>query len=249
MPRCLLTVCASFLIVISGSLGSLRTDAAEPGAAAWTSLFDGKSLNGWERHSGTAKYAVEEGAIVGTAVAGTGNSFLCTTREYGDFIFECEFKVDEKLNSGVQFRSQFFDHEVEIDLGDGKKRKIPADRVFGYQCEIDCGDKPDRMWTAGIYDESRRGWLFPGPKGGDGKAFTEQGVRIIDADGWNTFRIECRGDVIKTFVNGELRADFKDDMTGKGVFGLQVHGIGNHPDRVGKQVRWRKLRIQDLSAE
>ncbi len=249
MPRCLLTACASFLTVLFAGPCSLRTDAADPDSAAWTSLFDGKSLGGWERHSGTAKYDVEEGAIVGTSVPNTGNSFLCTTREFGDFVFECEFKVDEGLNSGVQFRSQFFDHDVEIDLGGGKTRKIPADRVHGYQCEIDCGDKPVRMWTAGIYDESRRGWLFPGPKGGDKKAFTEQGIRIIDPEGWNRFRIECRGDSIKTFVNGELRADFEDDMTGKGVFGLQVHGIGNHPERIGNQVRWRKLRIKDLSAE
>jgi hypothetical protein len=102
------------------------------------------------------------------------------------------------------------------------------------------------MWTAGIYDEARRGWLYPGPKGGDGDAFTTQGVRIIDRDGWNTFRIECRGNSIKTYLNGELRADFEDDMTTKGVIALQVHGVGNNPARVGKQVRWRNLRIHEL---
>ena len=57
-------------------------------------LFDGKTLNGWEQHSGKAEYRVEDGAIVGKTVANTGNSFLCTTRTYGDFILELEFKVD-----------------------------------------------------------------------------------------------------------------------------------------------------------
>jgi hypothetical protein len=220
--------------------------AAEPAADAGTSLFDGESLDGWRQHSGEARYTVEDGAIVGTSVADTGNSFLCTMREYGDFVFTCEFKVDAGLNSGVQFRSQVFEEPIEIDLGDGQTRSVPADRVHGYQCEIDCGDNPGRMWTAGVYDEARRGWLYPGPKGGDGEAFTAQGVRIVKRDGWNTFRIECRGDSIKTYVNGELRADFEDNMTTKGVIALQVHGVGDNPDRVGKQVRWRNLRIREL---
>ena len=31
----------------------------------WTVLFDGETLNGWEKHGGKAVYAVEDGAIVG----------------------------------------------------------------------------------------------------------------------------------------------------------------------------------------
>ena len=54
---------------------------------------DGQNLDGWEQHSGVAKYRVEDGAIVGQTVANTGNSFLCTKRTYGDFILEFEFKV------------------------------------------------------------------------------------------------------------------------------------------------------------
>lgn len=228
---------------------SIGVTAAPPDRGEWTSLFNGRSLDGWERHSGEAVFSVEEGAIVGTSIAGTGNSFLCTTTQYQDFIFECEFKVDQGLNSGVQFRSQVFEEDREIDLGNGKTRKVPADRVHGYQCEIDCGDKPQRMWTAGIYDEARRGWLYPGPKGGDAARFTEQGIRIIDPEGWNTFRIECCGDAIKTYVNGELRSDFRDDMTLNGIIALQVHGIGDDPARAGKQVRWRNLRLRELPSE
>src|SRR5262249_31277827 len=95
-------------------------------------LFDGKSLDVFEQHGGKAKYALENGEIVGTSVQSTPNSFLCTKQKYGDFVLELEFKVDRGLNWGVQIRSEVFDKETEIALGDGKKKTTPADRVHGY---------------------------------------------------------------------------------------------------------------------
>jgi len=47
----------------------------------WISLFDGETLEGWTVHSGHATYRVEDGAIVGQAVKGSPNTFLCTERE------------------------------------------------------------------------------------------------------------------------------------------------------------------------
>lgn len=44
--------------------------------ADWIKLFDGETLNGWSVHSGFAKYRVEDGTIVGTAVKGSPNSTL-----------------------------------------------------------------------------------------------------------------------------------------------------------------------------
>lgn len=199
-------------------------------------LFDGKTLDGFEQHGGTAKYHVEEGAVVGTSVPKTSNSFLCTKREYADFILELEFKVDPLLNSGVQIRSQVFEKATEISLGNGKTRKIPADRVHGYQVEI---DPSERAWTGGIYDESRRGWLNNLEK-------NEPARKAFKQNEWNHFRIVCRGDSIKTWLNGVPAADLHDDMTPKGLIALQVHGVGNNPERVGKQVRWRNIRIQEL---
>src|SRR5262245_33537549 len=75
----------------------------------WKPLLDGQSLKGWTQRGGVAKYRVENGEIIGTSVPNTGNSFLCTDKDYGDFILELEFKVHPKLNSGVQIRSQSFD--------------------------------------------------------------------------------------------------------------------------------------------
>jgi hypothetical protein len=221
------------------------TLAASSAETGWVQLFNGKHLEGWAQHSGKAKYSVEDGAIVGTTVLNTGNSFLCPKGTYGDFILEYEFKVDPSLNSGVQIRSEVFDAAKTLQV-DGKELKIPADRVFGYQIEIDMEPKNNRWWTAGIYDEGRRGWLYPGPLGGDKKAFTEQGAKVSKPGEWNKVRVEAKGPSIKTWLNGEPRAEIQDSMTLKGLIAFQVHGVGKDPAKEGLKVMWRNIRLKPL---
>ncbi|MBC8065522.1 MAG: DUF1080 domain-containing protein, partial [Chlorobia bacterium] len=57
-------------------------------SAEWTPLFDGKTLQGWHQLGGKANYSVKDGQIIGSTVAGTPNSFLCTDKIYGDFELE-----------------------------------------------------------------------------------------------------------------------------------------------------------------
>jgi hypothetical protein len=196
-------------------------------------LMDGKTLNGWEQKGGEATYAAEDGVIVGRTVPNTPNSFLCTKKHFSDFILEYEFKCDDRLNSGVQIRSNSL---PEYKNG----------QVHGYQVEID-PNKPERMWAGGIYDEGRRGWLYPGAGGGDAEKFSAQGMRIYKKDAWNQVRVEAIGTAIKTWLNGEQRADLEDDMTRSGFIGLQVHGVGKRKDPL--EVRWRKLRIQEVETD
>jgi hypothetical protein len=199
-------------------------------AESWQPLFDGKTLEGWEQKGGAAKYRVENGEVVGTSVPNTGNSFLCTTKNYGNFILELEFKVDPKLNSGVQIRSQCFDEPMVV-----ADRKIPAGRVHGYQVEI---DPSDRAWSGGIYDEGRRGWL-------NDLKNNEAARKAFKPGEWNTFRVECRGDSIKTWLNGVPAADLKDSLTPEGFISLQVHGVG--AEKEPREVRWRNIRIEELA--
>jgi hypothetical protein len=225
MLRTMTTIAALFLLTSSLA------------AEDWKPLFDSKSLDGWQQHGGQAKYRAENGEIIGSSVPNTQNSFLCTTKEYGDFILELEFKVHPELNSGVQIRSQVFDKEREIDV-EGKKKKIPADRVHGYQVEI---DPTPRAFSGGIYDEARRGRFLADLSSNEAarKAF-KQGE-------WNKFRIECRGDSIKTWINEVPAVDLKDGMTAKGLIALQVHGVGQREDPL--EIRWRHIRIQELEAK
>jgi hypothetical protein len=206
----------------------------------WVDLFDGKTLNGWEVHSGTAKYSVEDGAIVGTTVEGSPNSFLCTQKEYGDFVLQFEVKVDPSLNSGVQIRSQIAPRELEFRFpgndGQPQKRVLPADRVYGYQVEI---SHAEQGTSGSVYDEARRaGWLYNTQQDPEAsKAFKD--------NEWNKYRIECKGDSINTWINAIACSKFRDSMTAKGVIGLQVHSIAKGTGPF--EVRWRNLRIKELN--
>src|SRR6478752_6555127 len=104
----------------------------------WINLFDGKTLKGWKKGAGDADYKAENGAIVGTTVVASSNSFLVTENEYDNFVLELEAKIDDTTsNSGIQLRSH-----VDPN-GNNSKGK-----VFGYQYELDTSS---RKWTAGIY--------------------------------------------------------------------------------------------------
>ena len=219
------------VLILAGLLGLVSPSPAAEGK--WKDLFNGRDLAGWVQRGGSARYEVQHGEVVGTSVPKTANSFLCTDRAYTNFVLELEFKVATNLNSGIQIRSECPPDAREITI-DGKVIKIPAGRVHGYQVEI---DPSDRAWTGGIYDESRRGWL------NDLKG-NEAARKAFKQSAWNHFRIEARGASIKTWLNGVPAADLNDGLTPSGFIALQVHGVGDKVEAL--QVRWRKIRIQEL---
>ena len=184
----------------------------------WRYLFNGKNLKGWTKLNGTAKYKVENGAVVGISTLDTPNTFLAYNEDFSDFILEFDFLVDDALNSGVQFRSASIP-----EYGNG--------RVHGYQFEI---DPAPRAWSGGIYDEARDGWLYP---------LTDPESRAAFNNGeWNHARIEAVGNRIRTWVNGVPCANLLDERASHGFIALQVHAIGN-PSEAGKEIRWRNIRI------
>lgn len=189
-------------------------------------IFDGKTLNGWHIKGGNAAYEVRDNAIVGKSTMNTPNTFLTSDSIYGDFILELEYKVDSQMNSGIQIRSN----------------SIPEYRdgvVHGYQIEI---DPSERAWSAGIYDEQRRGWLFDLENNSEAqKAFKQ--------NEWNFYRIEAIGDTLKTWINGVPAAHVIDPMTAKGFIGLQVHSIGTEKEREGIEIQWRDIRIITKDAQ
>lgn len=189
-------------------------------AQQWQSLFNGKDLKGWKQLGGAAQYEARNGEIVGITVANTPNSFLVTEKDYGDFIFEVEIKLEDPFNSGIQFRS-----ESKPDYLNG--------RVHGYQMEV---DPSARKWSGGIYDESRRGWLYP-------MELNEKNKIDLKTGQWYKYRIECIGSNLKTFINGKLMAQVIDNTTAKGFFALQVHTIGSQAE-AGRAIHWKNIRIQ-----
>lgn len=186
----------------------------------WIPLFNGKDLSGWKQLNGKAKYEVKNKEIIGTTVFGEPNSFLVTEKDYGDFILELDFRLDADMNSGIQFRS-----ESKPDYRDG--------RVHGYQMEI---DPSPRAWTGGVYDEARRGWLYP-------LDYNVAGKKAYKQRDWNHARIECIGNVIRIWINGIPTAHVVDNLTPRGFIALQVHSVRKQEES-GQQVRWRNIRIQ-----
>ena len=187
----------------------------------WVSLFDGKTLDGWEQKNGTATYRAEDGCVVGKTTEGSPNSFLCTPKDYGDFELKFEVKVDDALNSGVQIRSQ-------------SKPEFNNGRVHGPQVEIAVNGSAGRVYGEGL----KTGWLSP--------ESDEKAKAAFKKGEWNRFLVRCEGKRIRTWVNDVPVIDFEEDKTGmsSGFIGLQVHGIkkGTGP----YEVRWRNILIRQL---
>ncbi|RMG39423.1 MAG: DUF1080 domain-containing protein [Planctomycetota bacterium] len=197
-----------------------RLDAETSGEQGWRTLFDGRSLAGWE---GNLQYfRVCDGAIVaGTLKARIPhNEFLCTKHEFEDFELRLEARlVGTGRNAGVQFRS----------------RRIPGSHeVRGYQCDIgEMNGTPIWGW---LYDESRRRKFL---QQGD----TEAIRRVLKRDGWNELRIRCRGPRIQIWVNGVRTVDYVEpdpDISRRGVIGLQIHG-GPPAEAWYRNIRLRPL--------
>lgn len=215
--RFLFSLFLSFMIL--GSCTSQKEDKSEE----WRTLFNGKDLSGWKAVAGDATFSVENGEIIGTAVEGSPNTFLITEEIFGDFILELELKVEHiSSNSGIMARGQF-----DPAARDGKGL------VYGYQIEA---DPTDRAWSGGVYDEARRGWLYPLDLNPEAKSAFKLGE-------YNQYRIEVIGDEIKTWINGQEVAFVVDDTDRNGFIGLQVHSIQN-PEDAGRKTYFRNIRIK-----
>ena len=189
----------------------------------YKSLFDGKTLNGWKILAGKAEYKVEDGGITGTAVLNSGNTFLVTENEYGDFVLEADVKTESTLtNSGIQFHSHF---NPEGHEGKGL--------VYGKQVEV---DPSDRKWSGGIYDEGRRDWLYPMELNAKAKDAWKNGE-------FNHIKVECIGSSTKTWINGIATAYVVDTLDATGFIGLQVHAISDN-GQAGKKIFFKNIQIK-----
>jgi hypothetical protein len=221
----------------------------------FVSIFDGKSLNGWEGDS--TYWRVENGSIVGEITPATllkRNSFLIWrggTPE--DFELTLEFKISQAGNSGINYRSE-------------ELKDIPY-AVKGYQLDIDGANS----YTGQNYEERGRATLAYRGQITAIKAQTEGNTKEtmqskiknnawtdlrvtgslgesdallqkIKSEDWNTCRLVAKGNRLKHYINGILMSDVTDNdqVNGKakGVLGIQVH--------VGPpmKVEYRKIMIK-----
>jgi hypothetical protein len=213
-------------------LASVNAVAAEePG---WTSLFNGKTLDGWvvkcrpQDSDKRGYWKVVDRTITAETPPGSKHHYiwLLTEKEYGDFELRLKAQTYSKTtgNSGIQVRSRYDDEAGYLD---------------GPQVDIN----PPGPWRNGfIYDETRgvQVWLWPnvGKPANAKPEHAPKGWMWFHADSedvWNDVHICCHGTRIKTIINGVTIADYDgagrlDDEAHrshnvgmKGRIGLQIH--------------------------
>lgn len=195
----------------------------EPG---FQSIFDGKTLRGWE---GDAKYwRVADGVMIGEITPETvikSNTFLIWRGgTLKDFELKVDYRITERGNSGINYRSVVVPDKV-----------TPANQfaMRGYQCDID----GQNNYTGNNYEE--KGRLFLAVRGqvtrvsgtnipvalssvGDNKQ-----LGTVATSGWNSVHLIVRGNVLIHTVNGRtMTVTIDDDTKGRrmeGLLGVQVH--------------------------
>lgn len=201
----------------------LNTDEEPDLNEGFVNMLNGKDLSDWELRGGKSTFEYADGVVTGTCIPGEASTYLSTKRtDYRDFIFTCEMKWNEDLNSGVMFRAK----------GDPSN---PKKAVFGPQVEME-GVKSNRGWSGAIYGQSCGGYYYPLWL----KAHAE--VRgALKKEGWNRVTVEARGHTVKTWLNGVPATHLvMDDTFAEGYFGLQVHHAK------GGQVMWKNIKLKEF---
>ena len=173
--------------------------AAEKGKAV--SIFDGKTFAGWEGDTNKT-FKIVDGAIVGGTLKEKiqRNEFLCTTRNYTNFILTLKFKlVGEGANAGVQFRTKRIPNHHEVS---------------GYQA-----DMGDPEWWGCLYDESRRNKILA-------KSDIAAVNKVLKRGDWNEYKIRAEGNKITQWINGVKTIEYTETdekIDPAGVIAVQIH--------------------------
>jgi hypothetical protein len=190
----------AYAAVILFSLNSQPARGGEP--------FIGKDLAGWQGLI-AEHWTFKDGALVGLSPQGLKfNTFLCSKQKYGDF--ELKFQVwliGKNANSGVQIRSQIFDHKVFA--------------VKGPQCDM------GQVYWASLYGEH-----FGGKKDKNGleaggmmkQAPVNLVKQALKESDFNDYHIKCAGKHVTIKLNGQTTID--DDfptMPDDGIIAWQIH--------------------------
>jgi hypothetical protein len=191
----------------------------EARAPAPLELYNGKNLEGWVQRGDPATVWKADGeAIVATADArAKAHGFLCTAKEYGDFVLDVDFRIDPRFRAGLQLRSLSYPEYY-------------GGVVHGDQVVI-----APSATTGGIMEEAGRHWLY------DLKG-NEAIVKAYRRDGWNHLTVVAVGDTIKTWLNGVEGANLRDSKTPVGFIALEVNRGGAQP----LEARFRNLRLLPL---
>ena len=221
------------------------------------SIFDGKTLNGWE---GDSKYwRVENGNLVGEITPETllkTNSFITWKGgEPADFELKGEFNITEKGNSGINYRSEKLPdipyalrgYQADIDGANrytGQNYEERGRTTLAYRGQITSINSQSGIWKAEDIKAKvqKNAWTELKITGSLGE--NEALKTKIKSQDWNSFHLIIKGNHLQHYINGVLMSDVTDNDAvngkSKGILGVQVH--------VGPpmKVQYRNLRLKEL---
>ena len=192
----------------------------EEAGQGFVALFDGKSLDGWQ--GATKGYAAEKGLLV----CKPGGAIF-TDKEYADFAFRFEFKLEANGNNGVGIRTPakgnpaYLGMEIQIldDSGDSYKTLKP------YQ------------YHGSIYG------VVPSKKG-----------HMKPVGEWNSQEILCHGSHVRVTLNDVVIVDAFLDQIDKTMDGQAHPGLHNEKGHIGflghgSRVEFRNIRVRELASK
>ncbi len=211
----------SFALAGLAAIGSWSTLAVAADDDGWQTIFDGKTLDGWDGNPDF--WRVEDGCITGQTTADKptkGNTFIIWRKgETTDFELKLEYKIVGG-NSGIQYRS--------FEVPDNKWV------IGGYQADFEAGD----TYSGINYGERFRGILaLRGQKtviGADHKpkvvetfGDTKEIQTKIKKEDWNTYHVTAKDFTFTHKINDVTTSICTDEDTeqrrAKGVLALQLH--------------------------
>jgi len=212
--------------------------AAEEG---FTSLFDGKTLDGWsidclpkDKELGAKAWTVDQRTILANTTGHKEHFYILlnTKKEYGDFVLRLRVQIERSVkgNSGIQIRSRYIPETGWME---------------GPQIDI---DPPNPQNTGKLWNEGpgEHRWL---------SHETTKDLKFFyadEGDGWNDMEITAKGMKIKSVLNGVTAVDYngsgvlddelhkKHNVGAKGVIGLQIHSYQE------LKLRFKDIRIKEL---
>lgn len=210
-----------FLPVLAAAF--LFGQAVVAAEAGFTELFDGKTLNGWTLVGKTGRgYVVEDGRII-CPKDGGGNLF--TEKEYSDFVFQFEFKLEDGSNNGLGIRAPLKGDAaytgIELQILDNDSKKY-------------AGKLRPEQYHGSIYD------VIPAKLGA-----------LKKAGEWNQQEVRAEGRKIKVTLNGQVIVD-ADINSVTNPEKIKKHpGMFRDSGHIGflghnEYVEFRNIRIQEL---
>ena len=229
MHKTILTLLAGALFFSCSPAPEAVETAAAPEAVEtkaepeFVSLFDGKTLAGWTLQGKKGDgYVVKDGAI---AVPSHGGGSLMTEKEYADFVFRFEFRLEEGSNNGLAIRSPLSSGSMAYE---GMELQIIDNKAERY--------KDIKPWQ-------KHGSLY--------HVFPAETGHLKDAGEWNQQEVTAQGRMVKVVLNGHTILDVNlDDVKDPEI--LEKHpGLQRTSGHIGflghdEPVEFRNIEIKEL---